>query len=270
MRFYTKQHKADGGRALPARSLSMGILSQDGERLLHRHRKTSPEMFRKAIAPYRAELVVCGACLFTWYWLADLCAREGMPLVLGPARSLNAIHGGKAKHDKSAAHKSAVRLRGGLWPQAYVSPAALRATRARRRRRIHLMRTRAERLTHVPHTNRQDKLPEMGQQSASPATRDGVAERLPEPAVPQRIAVDRALLGPYDELLRDLALALVTTAPPPDAHPLYLRQTVPGLGQMLRLVLLDDIHDIARVPRGQDCVSSGRLVKCAKASVGKR
>jgi transposase len=45
---------------------------------------------------------------------------------------------------------------------------------------------------------------------------------------------------------------------------------VPGIGTILRLVLLYDIHTIDRFPRVQDCVSSCRLVKCAKASAGKR
>jgi hypothetical protein len=48
-----------------------------------------------------------------------------------------------------------------------------------------------------------------------------------------------------------------------------LLQTGPGMGKSLRLVLLYERHDIARCPRGQDCVSSCRLVKCAKASAGK-
>ena len=51
MRFYTNQHKAYGGIELHARSMDMGILSQDGEMVLHRNMKTSPEMFLKALAP---------------------------------------------------------------------------------------------------------------------------------------------------------------------------------------------------------------------------
>jgi transposase len=51
---------------------------------------------------------------------------------------------------------------------------------------------------------------------------------------------------------------------------LYRLQTVPGVGKILSLVLLYEIHDIQRFPRGQDVVSSCRLVKCAKESAGKR
>jgi len=45
---------------------------------------------------------------------------------------------------------------------------------------------------------------------------------------------------------------------------------VPGIGQSLSLVLRYDIHTIARCASVQDVVSDGRLVKCAKASAGKR
>jgi len=45
---------------------------------------------------------------------------------------------------------------------------------------------------------------------------------------------------------------------------------VPGIGQILALVILYEIQDSARFPRGQDFVSSCRLVKCAQESGGKR
>lgn len=270
MRFYTKQHKAYCGIDLHARSMYVCILSQDGEILLHRNMKTSPELFLKAIAPYREDVVIAVECIFTWYWLADLCAREDLPFVLGHALSMKAIHGGKAKNDKIDAQKIAVLLRGGMLPQAYVYPADMRATRDLLRRRMPLVRKRAELLTHVPQTNCQYNLPEIGKQLAYKANRDGVAERFPDPAVQKSIEVDLTLIGHYDDLLRDLELTIVTTAKRHDAHTLYLLQTVPGIGTILSLVLLYEIHDVARFPRVQDFVSYCRLVKCAKESAGKR
>src|SRR6187397_2487501 len=120
MRFYTKQHPFYCGIDLHARSMYVCILNQEGEILLHRNMKASPETFLKAIAPYREAMVVAVECIFTWYWLADLCAQEGIPFVLGHALYTKAIHGGKAKNDKIDAHKIAVLLRGGMLPQAYV------------------------------------------------------------------------------------------------------------------------------------------------------
>src|SRR5207237_9663775 len=126
----------------------------------------------------------------TWDVLADLCAREGLPCVLGHALSMKAIHGGKAKNDKIDAQKIAVLLRGGMLPQAYVSPAEMRATRDLLRRRLHLTRKRAELLTHVQHTNSQDNVPDLGTKIAYKTNRPGVAERCADPAVHTSVEVD--------------------------------------------------------------------------------
>ena len=61
------------------------ILNQAGEIVVHRHVKATPEALYQLIAPYRDELVIAVECMFTWYWLADFCAQEGIPFVLGHA-----------------------------------------------------------------------------------------------------------------------------------------------------------------------------------------
>jgi transposase len=132
------------------------------------------------------------------------------------------------------------------------------------------MRKRAELLAHVQHTTSQYNLPAIGKKIADTATREGVAERLDDPAVHKPIAVALALSTSDDQMLSDLELFLFKPAQPHDAHTLSLFQTVPGIGTILRLVLLYDMHQIDRCPRGQDLASSCRLVKCAKASAGKR
>jgi len=88
--------------------------------------------------------------------------------------------------------------------------------------------------------------------------------------VHKSIEVDLALITSDDALLRDVELTIVKTAKHHDAHTLSLLQTVPGIGKILSLVRLYDIHDIARFPRVQDVASSCRLVTCARASAGKR
>ena len=146
----------------------------------------------------------------------------------------------------------------------------MRATRALLRRRLPLTRKRAELLAHVQHTHSQDNLPEIGKQLAYKAHRDGVAARVPAPAVQKSVAVDLALIDYNDRRLSDVELTIVQTAQQHDAPTLSRLQSVPGLGKMLSLVLLYELHDSSRFPRGQDCVSSCRLVTCAKASAGKR
>ena len=120
MRFYTQQHKYYCGIDLHARMMYLCILDPAGEVVVHRNMKAKPEPFLKAIEPYREDLVVAVECMFTWYWLADLCREQDIAFVLGHALYMKAIHGGKAKNDRIDAHKIAVLLRGGMLPQAYV------------------------------------------------------------------------------------------------------------------------------------------------------
>ena len=75
-----------------------------------------------------------------------------------------------------------------MLPQAYVSPAEMRATRDLLRRRMHLARTRGALLAHVHNTNSQYTLPAIGKKIAYKANRDGVAERCADPAVHKSIA----------------------------------------------------------------------------------
>jgi transposase len=232
--------------------------------------RAAPEPFLQAIAPYRADLVVCVEGIFTWYWLTDLDTREGIPFVLGQALYMKALHGGKAKHDRIDVHKIAVRLRGGMLPQASVYPAAMRATWDLLRRRMYCMRHRVALLAHVQQTNSQYNLPEISKKLAYQSNRAGVAERFADPALHKSIDVDLALIDSYDRLLSELEWAMVKTATPHDANTFYRLQSVPGIGKLLALVLLYEIHDLPRFPRGLEFVSSCRLVTCAKESAGKR
>ena len=118
MRFYTNPHKCYCGIDRQARTMYVCSVSHDGETWLHRHMNAAPEPFLKAVAPDRAGLVVAVECLFTWYGLADRCAAQEIPCVLGHALDMTAIHGDNAKHDTIDSHQMAALLRGGMLPQA--------------------------------------------------------------------------------------------------------------------------------------------------------
>src|SRR2546423_2890916 len=58
MNFYTKQHAFYCGVDLHARTLYLCILSQAGDKVLHREVPAEPAAFLDAVAPYRQGLVV--------------------------------------------------------------------------------------------------------------------------------------------------------------------------------------------------------------------
>jgi hypothetical protein len=64
MRFYTRQHQYYCGIDLHARTMYICILNQAGDMLLHKDITTKPDLFFKAIEPYRGNLVVAAECIF--------------------------------------------------------------------------------------------------------------------------------------------------------------------------------------------------------------
>ena len=190
--------------------------------------------------------------------------------MLGHALAMKALHGGKAKNDKIDSHKIAGLLRGGLLPQAYVYPAAMRATRDLLRRRLHLVRKRGQLLTHIQNTRAQDNLPAFAKRLASPGNRDGVVEHVPDPSVRKSIDVDVALIDHYDALVTDLELTIVREAKRHDADAFHRRRSGPGIGKILALTILYESHDVTRFERVQECASYARLVKWVHQSAGKK
>ncbi len=208
MRFYNVIHKHYCGIDLHARNMYICVMDQAGTTLFHRDLPTDPSVFLKAIAPFRENLVVAVECIFTWYWLADLCAREGIDFVLGHALYMKAIHGGKAKNDLIDSLKIATLLRGGMLPQSYVYPPEMRSTRDLLRRRLTLVRQRGHLLAHIQNTHHQYNLPTPKARIHYRCNREGIAEKFSDPSVHQSVSSDIELAGHYDSLIKDLELFL--------------------------------------------------------------
>jgi transposase len=270
MRFYTGQHRYYCGIDLHARTMYVCILDHEsGNVLLHRNLRCEPQRFLGAIEPYRDNLVVGAECIFCWYWLADLCATEDIPFVLGHALYMKAIHGGKAKNDKIDAHKIAVLLRGGAFPKAYVYPRGMRATRDLLRRRLFFVRRRSELFTHIRMTFHQLNLPAPSSAFHHSRNRIGLTDAVPDPVVRANIEADLALAERLDEIIRSLEGTIRERAKADDPDTFKRLQTIPGVGRILALTLLYEIHDVSRFPRVQEFLSYARLVKSQKASAGK-
>jgi transposase len=244
------------------------ILDQEGAKRLHRNVRAKPQDFLNAIEGFRDDLVVGVECMFTWYWLADLCLNESIKFLLGHALYMRAIHGGKKKDDKIDSEKIARLLRGGTFPLAYVYPREMRATRDLLRRRTFLMRRRSELLAHVQLVNQQYNLDPFEKMLQYASNRD-VLDRFQELGARQSVEADLQMVGHYDELLKQLESSLLRQAKRHDPQSCFLLQTIPGVGKLLALVLLYEIHAIDRFPTAGDLLSYARLVTPKQTSDGK-
>jgi transposase len=245
------------------------IIDQKGKTRVPKNIKTDPELLFDLVFPYIDDMVIGVECVFCWYWVADLCAEHKVTFVLGHALYMKAIHGGKTKNDKIDSYKIAALLKGGNFPIAYPYPAKMRATRDLLRRRMYIARRCSELVAHIQNTNTQYNLPAFAKKISRKYNRQGVADRFEDPAVKKSVEVDLAIIDSLNPILAQLEWYIEKTARQQDYRTLYLLRSIPGVGQILALVILYEIHDIKRFPRVQDFSSYARLIKPVKESNGK-
>jgi transposase len=271
MRFYSQAHRFYCGVDLHTRTLSVCVLDAAGAVVLEATLPPEPERFLDALAPYRDGLVVGCECLFAWYWLADLCAAEQIPFVLGHALYLKAIHGGKTKTDTIDAQKLARLLRGGTFAEAYVYPKAMRATRDLLRRRTYLVRKRAELLAHLQMTFLQYNLTPPAQKLCYAANRAGLDLAVfADPSTRSMLAADLAIVTALDQQIKRLEAELVRTAKVHDPQAFHRLRTVPGIGPVLALIILYEVQSIGRFADEGRFLSYARLVAGVRESAGKK
>ena len=270
MNVYTGIHSYYCGIDLHARTMYVCVLDNDGEKVYHKNIPCRPERFLQAIEPFRGDLVVGVECIFCWYWLADLCEAEGIHFVLGHALYMKAIHGVKTKNDRIDSLKIARLIRGGNFPLAYVYPPGMRATRDLMRRRNHFVRKRAELVAHIQNTTMQYNLKALGTISRPHHRRDkDIVGHFPDPVVQLIVETDLRLIDHYDPIIKGLDKQILALAKGHDPVSLHLLKSIHGVGDVLALTMLYEIHDINRFPsRGEFC-SYARLVKGQKSSAGK-
>lgn len=269
MRFYNEQHQYYCGIDLHTKSMYVCILNETGDIVLHQNMAVDPDYLLQIIIPFMPDIVIAVECIFTWYWIADFCQQYNIPFVLGHALYMKAIHGSKTKNDKIDSHKIALLIRAGMLPMAYVYPAHMRATRDLLRRRMHFMRKRAELLAHIQNTKNQYNLPDFEKSIARKRNRKNVHTHFPDDSVQRSILVNLELIREYERVLNDVELYITNHAKQHQPQDLFLLQTIPGVGKILALVILYEIHDINRFEKVQNFCSYARLIKPQKESAGK-
>ncbi len=269
MDFYTKQHKHYCGIDLHARNMYVCIMNQAGKVVIHKNIKTKADVFKELISPFIEDIVVAVECMFTWYWLADFCSENDIEFVLGHALYMKAIHGGKAKNDKIDSFKIATILRGGMLPKAYVYPKKMRGTRDLLRRRNHLNRKKAELMGHVTNTLHQYNLSSLGSSLKYKYARENTKEMFSDTSVQRAVNLDTKLIDFYKRELEAVEKFVERTAKDHDYHSAMILQSIPGVGRILSMVILYEVHDINRFQTVQKFASYARLVKCRKESDGK-
>jgi transposase len=96
-----------------------------------------------------------------------------------------------------------------------------------------------------------------------------VAGRFAKPGVQKSAAANLAVIDRLDQQIAELDLYLRRAAKVDGVQADHRPQTIPGVGKVLALVLLYEVHDIKRFTTVGQVLSYGRLVRCTHESAGK-
>src|SRR5262249_44046580 len=155
---------------------------------------------------------------------------------------------------------------------AYVYPKGMRETRDLLRRRTFLVRKRAEALVHLQNTNSQYNHPPLTKKLSYAKNRAELdfPARFADPSVRQNVEVDLALLDTYARPAGEPDLSRAPPAKVDDPQASHPLRSIPGVGKVLALILLYEIHDTRRFPEVGPFLSYARLVRCSHESAGKK
>ena len=267
MRFYKNQHQFYIGIDLHARTMYVCVINNLGEPVFHKNMICSTENLELVTNTFGKDIVIGVECIFTWYWIADFCAENGIDFALGHALYMKAIHGGKTKSEKIAN-----MLRGGMFPIAYAYPKAKRAVRDLLRRRLFFVRQRAELSVHLQNTNHQYNInePLTSSRMRSETYRNTIPEKLNDPATLKMVNADLFMFQAYHDIITKLEFQIEDMMEIQDPYSFSLLRSIPGLGFILPLTILYEIDSISRFPDVGKFISYCRLVKCAHESAGKK
>lgn len=248
------------------------VLTKDGVVKCHHELPTDFERLRQHLKPYLANIAVCAESTFNWYWLADGCAQYKIPFFLGHALYIKLIHGGKTKNDRIDSKTLAELLRTGFFPPAYPYPEKMRATRDLLRRRSHFTQQHAETMRHIKILLYQQgyrNLPSFNHDKAAKIRQALSVYKLPDD-VDYSLNADLDMIHYLDTTTTKLEWHIEKNAHGHDNLALALLKSVKGLGPILSLTLLYEIHTIKRFPTVQKFASYARVVKVERSSHGKK
>lgn len=269
MRFYNESHKYTCGVDLHGKNMHICVTDSEGKKLVHRRISNSREEFLKVTRAYRGELVVSVESTFNWYWLGDLCAREEIPFVLGHAQYMGAVHQGKTKNDRVDSEKIAKLTSGKLLPVSYVYPKEMRVVRDLFRRRLYFVRERAALKGHVKIVGAQYNVSLVSSVEKSIRTHTEMREQFEDQDLRESIDCDLKTVTFLDSVIRRLEKHALKRVGEQQNESFELLCSVRGIGDVLGLTILYEMHAVGRFRKVQDFLSYARLVRSEHTSNGK-
>jgi transposase len=246
------------------------LVSDEGDRVLYCKRLVNELTgILAALEPHREELTgVVVESTYNWYWLVDGLQEAGYRVHLANTAAMKQYEGLKRSGDESDAAHLAQLLRLGILPTGYIYAPEQRALRDLARRRMQLVRHRTMQVLAVENVQARQTGSCM---NAAAVKRLELADvenwGLPQD-VTLGIQANVAVMATLQEQIAKLESHLLGKL---KARPEYgLLTSVPGIGEVLAVVILLETGPIERFAAVGNFASYARCVDSVRLSNGKK
>ena len=268
------------GIDLHSRSMYISVMDKEGEVLFHRNMPNDFNMFKGYVQRFLPNMAVGVESSCYYYWLADACKEAGIPFYLGHAYYMpvrgravdrKAINGGKVKNDRVDSRKIADLLRCNLFPLAYDYPRQMRPTRDLLRRRHFFMWRTASTYSHLQVLCTQHGIIDLEPKIVKDKQRrNELLILFDDKELQMMISLDLMFMEFLDPIIAHLERHIREKAKYHNHLDYQLLRSIPGVGEILSLIILYETHDIKRFKTVQRYASYCGVVKCERTSGGKK
>jgi transposase len=261
--------KLIAGIDLHGNNLVIGVINQDGKRLLHRKLDCDLEQVMDFLKPLKSQLQSMAVeSTFNWYWLVDGLRARGYSIDLANPAQIEQYGGIKHADDKHDAFHLAELQRLNILPKAHIYDAQLRPVRDLLRRRTNLVHDRTGlflsfKSLYARTTGQTMPLNQL--KSLEPKEAKGLYEHPANQLIAQ---VQLEHIEALDKSISRIEKAVLACA---RELPLYEKLlTLPGVGKILGMTITMEVGDIKRFKTDGDFASYCRAVDSRRLSNGKQ
>ena len=251
MRFYTETHKHYCGIDLHARTMYVCILDREGKVLLHQNLPCDPERFLARSRPTAKTWSSPSSASSTGTGSPTSVPRRASPSSSATPSTCGPSTGPRPRTTGSTPSRPPPAP--GRPPSPGLRLPARDASHPGPPAPTSPLRPPAGPAAgpHPEHLPSVQPAPAPGKRIAYRANREAIADAFEDPSVNKSLEADLALIDHYDKVIRDLEITVLRQARVHDLDSFERLNTIPGIGKILALTILYEIHDIDRFVRSR-------------------
>jgi transposase len=260
--------KLIAGLDLHSNNVMIGVINQDGKRVVHRKLDCDLGQVTRFLEPLKPQLQSMAVeSTFNWYWLVDGLRARGYPIDLANPAKIEQYSGLKHVDDEDDAFHLADLQRLNILPKAHVYDPELRPVRDLFRRRAGLVHQRSSLLLSFKSLYARTHGERLDLADVKKLEPKEAPKLYRHPANQLIAQVQAEHIQALDKSIQRIEKAVLECA---REIPLYERLlTIPGIGKILGMTITMEVGDIKRFQSDGNFASYCRMVGAKHLSNGK-